>query len=66
MATREDLEGWLIQALTLSGGRGSIVGLCKKIWEQHEPELRNSGDLLYIRGSMTYDGPRTGFAAEKS
>ncbi len=47
MAVREDLEGWLTEALTLAGGRGSIVNLCRKIWELHEPELRNSGDLFY-------------------
>jgi hypothetical protein len=47
MATREELEGWLVEALTLVGGRGSIVDLCKKIWEHHETEPQQSGDLFY-------------------
>jgi hypothetical protein len=47
MATREDLDGWLIDALTRLGGSGSIVDICKHIWEQHETELKNSGNLLY-------------------
>ena len=47
MASREDLEEGLTEALTLSGGRGSIVNLCKRIWKEHEPELRDSGDLFY-------------------
>ncbi len=47
MATREDLEGWLINALTGLGGSGSIIDICKHIWEQHETDLKNSGNLLY-------------------
>jgi hypothetical protein len=47
MATREDLDGWLIDALKSLGGRGSIVDLCKHVWEQHETELKNSDSLLY-------------------
>jgi hypothetical protein len=47
MTTRDDLEAWLIQALTASGGAGTIVQACKYIWEEHEDELRSSGDLFY-------------------
>ena len=47
MRTREDLEGWLVEALTALGGRGSIVEVCKRIWELHEPDLRASADLFY-------------------
>jgi hypothetical protein len=47
MATREDLEGWLIEALTALGGRGSIVNVCKKIWEKRQSDLGTSGDLFY-------------------
>jgi hypothetical protein len=43
MATREDLEGWLIEGLTELGGRGSIVEVCK----HHESDMRASSDLFY-------------------
>jgi hypothetical protein len=35
------------KALTALGGRGRIAEICKYIWEAHEAELRNSGDLFY-------------------
>jgi ribulose kinase len=47
MATREDLQDWLTEALTVLGGRGSIVEVCKQIWEHHESDLRASSDLFY-------------------
>lgn len=47
MATRDDLEAWLVDAFRALGGRGRIVDLCKHIWENHEEELRNSGELFY-------------------
>jgi hypothetical protein len=47
MATRDDLDSWVINALTELGGSGSITNVCKRIWEQHESELKGSGDLFY-------------------
>ena len=47
MATRSDLVDWLEQALQESGGRGTIVDLCRQVWERHEQDLRNSGDLFF-------------------
>lgn len=47
MATRNDLVTWLKDALAARGGRGTIVELCREIWQQHEPELRLSGDLFF-------------------
>lgn len=47
MANRDDLDQWLVEALKAPGGSGSIVGVCKHIWEQHESELRDAGDLFY-------------------
>lgn len=46
-ATREDLQSWLIEALRASGGQASIVDVCKFVWEAHELDLRESGDLFY-------------------
>ncbi len=47
MADRTDLKDWLVEALKANGGRGSIVQLCRYVWEYYEQELRNSGDLFY-------------------
>ena len=50
--TRADLPDIVFEALKALGGRGTIVQICKYIWEQYEPELRKSGDLFY---SWQYD-----------
>jgi len=47
VANKHDLVDWLTEALEAHGGRGSIVELCREIWQGHEPELRLSGDLFY-------------------
>jgi hypothetical protein len=47
VATKDDLRRWLIEALNANSGRGSIVDLCRHVWEQHEEELRQSGDLFF-------------------
>jgi len=41
------LVDWLLEALKSLGGKGSIVEICKFIWENHKEELENSGDLFY-------------------
>ena len=47
MATKENLQSWIVEALEAKGGSASIVEICKHIWQSHEPELRSSGDLFY-------------------
>lgn len=47
MATKEDLQQWLVEALRAQSGRGSIVELCRYVWEHHEAELRKSEDLFF-------------------
>jgi hypothetical protein len=47
MATQEDLDIWLIEALRALGGSGTVIQVSKYVWEQHETELRASGDLFY-------------------
>jgi hypothetical protein len=47
MATKQDLVDWLYHALVALGGRGRIPELCKYVWENHESDLRASGDLFY-------------------
>ena len=47
MVTRHDLDAWVVEALQALGGSGSIVNICKIIWERHEAELQASGALFY-------------------
>jgi hypothetical protein len=47
VALKMDLPGWVQEALAAQGGSGSIVDVCRHIWQVHEPDLRMSGDLFY-------------------
>lgn len=47
MATKEDLKGWIIEALEELDGSGSVVEVAEVVWRRHEPELRASGSLFY-------------------
>ena len=44
---RDNLQLWVVDALKSHGGRGTIVQVCKHIWEHHEGQLRTSGDLFF-------------------
>jgi len=46
MATREDMKGWVLQALKSRGGKGWPKDVAKYIWENYESDLRHSGALL--------------------
>jgi hypothetical protein len=47
MATKHDLEKWVVDALTRLDGSAGLVEVCKEIWNAHEHDLRRSGDLFY-------------------
>ncbi len=47
MAVKRDLRDWIMQALSDLGGQGSVVDVCRHVWEHHEAELRASGDLFF-------------------
>ncbi len=47
MRSDADLEEWILAALRANKGAASIVDIAKHIWENHETELRQSGDLFY-------------------
>jgi hypothetical protein len=47
VATKFDLDEWVIGALRELGGSASLVDICRLIWRDHESTLRSSGDLLY-------------------
>ena len=47
MATRDDMMDWVIECLKSRGGKGWPKDVAKYIWENHEDQLRDSGNLLY-------------------
>lgn len=47
MATREDLQDWVIEVLQKHGGSARVFDVCKYIWDTYENELKRSGRLLY-------------------
>lgn len=47
MATKYDLEGWIVEALRGLGGGARIARICEAVWTAHENELRTSGDLFF-------------------
>ena len=50
--TREDLPSILYKAIVDMGGKTSIIDICRYVWEKHEAELRQSGNLFF---SWQYD-----------
>jgi len=47
MLTREDLKTIILKALGSKGTRAPIAKIAKYIWDNHEADLRASGDLFY-------------------
>jgi len=47
MASKEDLQDWVKNALAAAGGGGRLVEVAKHIWSAHESDLRKSGDLFF-------------------
>ncbi len=45
--TRDDLVGWVHDALVDAGGSAPIHSVAKHIWENHEDELRGAGEPLF-------------------
>ena len=44
---KADLKTCVLEALRDLGGSGTVVEVCRQVWQRHEPELRSSGDLFY-------------------
>jgi hypothetical protein len=47
MATKKELKIWAVEALQKNGGSLRLIDMCKYVWENHEEELKDSGDLFY-------------------
>lgn len=42
-----DLEECVVEALRESGGAATVLDVAKYIWDRHEAELRDAGDIFY-------------------
>lgn len=47
MASKEDLQSWIIDALRAMGNSAPHLAVAKHVWTHRERELKDSGDLLY-------------------
>ena len=45
--TANELKNWVLEALVASGGSARVPDIARHIWDNHEAELRASGDLFY-------------------
>jgi hypothetical protein len=44
---KHDLERLVKEALQSLGGKATVADVARHIWENHENDLRQSGDLLF-------------------
>jgi hypothetical protein len=47
VATKHDLQAWVLESLQKRGGSASVLEVTKDVWEAHEDDLRASGDLFF-------------------
>jgi len=47
MINRETMMPWIIDCLKSRGGSGWPKEVAKHVWENHELEIKTSGDILY-------------------
>lgn len=47
VAGQEDLKRWVLDALVGMQSQATVPQIAKHIWDHHEAELRQSGDLFY-------------------
>lgn len=38
---------WVVEALEQLGGTAGVVEVSRQVWQNHESDLRESGDLFY-------------------
>ena len=41
------LQTWVVEALEDLGGSARLIDVSRKIWEHHEQDLRDSGELFF-------------------
>ncbi len=56
---REYLQQWVLDAVRLEGGAATVLQVARRIWANHENELRKAGDLFYTwQYDMRWAGQR--------
>ena len=43
----ELLREWIVEALEYYEGAATMIDVSRRIWERHEQELRDNGDMFY-------------------
>ena len=41
------MTDWVVDALSELDGAGSLLAVCKKIWQRHGEDISTAGDLFY-------------------
>ena len=58
MASRSDLKQWVFEALQ-NLGPATVPDIAKHIWDNHQDELTQSGDLYYTwQYAMRWEGQK--------
>jgi hypothetical protein len=47
MGIRNDLEGWIIDALKYHGGQATITEIAKHIWQHHQAALTATDQIQF-------------------
>jgi hypothetical protein len=45
--TNDKIKLWVLDALKACGGSARVPEIAQHIWDNHEAELRSSGDIFY-------------------
>lgn len=44
---RHTMQPWVVEALQILGGRGTIKDICRVVWKRHGREIRAAGDAFF-------------------
>jgi len=47
VTTKAELQTWVLEAIRELGGSARPIDVTRHIWETHETDLRQSGDLFF-------------------
>ena len=47
MVNRQTMTNWVLGALKSLGGHGTIMQICKKVWEMHREEITGDAEMVY-------------------
>jgi len=47
VATKNDLQDWVLDAVGAHGGRAKPIDVARHVWKHHKEDLEVSGDLFF-------------------